>query len=180
MELIDNKDLLFRRKKIGFMLINSKKEDFKIVSVYIRPYVTEKDKLDEKTIQIIKKMRKYFSFEIIVNWDIQLIFDFDSCKEELGPDSWEHLPVPYLIIINIRNENKNASRINYTLSLITETITNNDNKVFDITLKKIDCPGNEDFVIIKSEHTFWEYYIVPKDEELWKRMSLYKDSLMWK
>ena len=33
MELIDNKDLLFRRKKIGFMLINSKKEDFKIVSV---------------------------------------------------------------------------------------------------------------------------------------------------
>ncbi len=180
MELIDNKDLLFRRKKIGFILISSKKENYKIISVYIRPYVTEKYKLDEKTAEIIKKMRKYFSFEIIVNWDIQLFFDFDLCKEELGPDAWEHLPVPYLIKINIRNENKNASRINYSLSLITESITNNDNKVFDITLKKIDCPDNEDFVIIKSEHTFWQYYIVSKDEEEWKKMCLYEEYLMGK
>ena len=179
MELNENKDLLFRRKKVGFILISSKKEKYKIISVSITPYLADKNKKDENSIETAWHMLKYFSYEIIVNSDIQLFFDFDSCKEELGIDVDGNLPIPYLIKIVIKKKEESEAK-KYTLSVIAEKILNSQNKIFDIKLKKIDCPNNDDFTIFQTENFYWEYYIVPKYEEDWKKFCLYKDLMMRK
>ena len=99
-------------------------------------------------------MLKYFSYEIIINQEIKFFFDFDTCRKELDIDVEEYLPYPYLIEIHIIDMNQNAKRRNYILSLITEEISDYKNGIFDITLKKAECPDNDDFVAFQSEKTF--------------------------
>ena len=49
--------------------------------------------------------------------------------------------------------------------VITEKISNNGNRVFDIDLKKPNLPNNVDVVIIKSQTFYFNYYIAHKYEE---------------
>ena len=172
----NNAQELFKRKRVGKMIIESKKNNYKIASVNISPYLPNKeniDKFDDKIKKFFNLMLKYFTYEIIYNSTIKLYFDFNTCKEELGIDVNEVLPIPYLIKIDIIDEEKKEAK--QCLHLITEKITNYKNKIFDIVLKKVFFNDNEDFVIVKSNFFYLEYYIVHKYEEEWIKFWLYKN-----
>ena len=179
MELIDTQSL-FKRKKVGALYLRSKKDNYRIAEVYISPYIPYKnviDTLDDKIKKFKKKMLKYFSYEIINNCLIKLYFDFDACKQELDIDVNEFLPIPYLIKIDIADEEKKESKQNYFLYLITERIINYENKVFDIVLKKAQVPNNEEFVITQTKVFYLEYYITHKYEEDWIKLWLFKNEM---
>ena len=179
MELIDTQSL-FKRKKVGALNLRSKKDNYRIAAVYISPYIPDKnviDTFDDKIKKFKKKMLKYFSYEIINNSLIKLYFDFDACKQELDIDVNEFLPIPYLIKIDIADEEKKESKQNYFLYLITERIINYENKVFDIVLKKAQVPNNEEFVITQTKVFYLEYYITHKYEEDWIKLWLYKNEM---
>ena len=172
---LNNTQELFKRKRVGKLIIDSKKNNYKISSINISPYLPNKkeiDRFDEKTKKFFNIMLKYFSYEIIYNSTIKLYFDFDACKEELGIDVNKDLPIPYLIKIDIIDEEKIEAK--KCLHLITEKITNYKNKIFDIILKKVSFTYNEVFVIVKSDFFYSDYYIVHKYEEDWKKFCLYK------
>lgn len=173
MQFYDNKKLLLRRKIIGSIRLSSKKENLIISSVYISPNSTEVKKNDEKISKFEKNMLSYFSCEIIMNSEITFFFDFEKCKQDLDIDISEFLPIPYLIKIEIKNKDEKIAKKKFILNLITESILNYNNGVYDIFLKKIESPGSEDFIIFKSIPTFREYYITLRDEENWKKSMLY-------
>ena len=75
-------------------------------------------------------MLKYFSYEIFVNRDIRLFFDFESCKEELGIIINGELPIPYLITVNIVDKDEKAVKKDYYLNIIATIIKNQNNKIF--------------------------------------------------
>ena len=174
MEINKTNNLLSKRKKVGYAIISSKNNNYKISSVYLSPYILKKKEDDDLANKFEQKMLKYFSYEIIINQEIKFFFDFDTCRKELDIDVEEYLPYPYLIEIHIIDMNQNAKRRNYILSLITEEISDYKNGIFDITLKKAECPDNDDFVAFQSEKTFKEYYIVHKNEEDWKKFQIYQ------
>ena len=180
MELNSTKDSLAKRKRVGFILISSKRDNYKISFVDISEYETNKIKDDEKCAKFEKYMLKYFSYEIFVNRDIRLFFDFESCKEELGIIINGELPIPYLITVNIVDKDEKAVKKDYYLNIIATIIKNQNNKFFDIILKKVDCPGNDDFIIFQSKDYYNAYYIVHKYEEDWKKFCLYREKIEFK
>ena len=177
MELNYTKDLLIKRKNVGFIVISSKKDNYKISSVDISEYENNenKNKDDENCAKFEKNMLKYFSYEIMVNRDIELFFDFETCKQELGIDINGVLPIPYLITINIID--KEAIKKNYYFKIIDKNIKNQNNKIFDIILEKADCSDNDDFVIFQSKDYYNAYFIVHKYEEDWKKFCLYREKM---
>ena len=180
MELNYTKDLLIKRKNVGFIVISSKKDNYKISSVDISEYENDvnKNKDDENCAKFEKNMLKYFSYEILVNRDIELFFDFETCKQELGIDINGVLPIPYLITINIID--KEAIKKNYYFKIIAKNIRNQSNKIFDIILEKADCSDNDDFVIFQSKDYYNAYFIVHKYEEDWKKFCLYREKMEFK
>ena len=180
MELNATKDLLIKRKRVGFILISSKRDNYKISSVYISEYEGNKNKDDAKCAKFEKHMLRYFSYELLVNWDIRLFFDFEACKEESGIDINGELPIPYLITVNIVDEDEKAIKKDYCLDIIATIIKKKNNKKYDIILKKVNCFGNDDFVIFQSKDTYNEYYIVHKYEEDWKKFCLYREKMEFK
>ena len=167
MDLNNSNDLL-KRKKIGMMDLCSKNENYEITSIYIKRYIS-KDKIpSELSLKFEKKMLKYFSYEISRGFYVRLFFDFISCKQELGIDINGSLPVPYLLRINIIDNDIKATKKNYVLSLIANEINNYEDRIFDITFKKVDCPENDDFVLY-FPGLYGEHYIVHKYELDWKK-----------
>ena len=165
---------LLQRKFVAKVEINSKKDNYIITAVFISPYAIN-IKNDEVTKKFAKNMLKYFSYEISFNCIFNLYFDFIKCKEETEIEVDKYLPIPYLIRVHILDKNAKTEKKKFTLSLIAYDFDNYKNKSFDVFLKKADLPDNDDFVIIRECVVFYEYYIVHKYEEDWKRFMIYKD-----
>lgn len=172
MKFNNTQDLL-KRENIALINMSSKKDNYKIASVYISPYTLDK-KNEEISNKFEKNMLKYFSYEIIHNIVIKLYFDFNKYKEDLGINANECLPIPYLIRIHIIDDEIKTTKKHYEMKLIADKIINYENEFFDINLKRADYPDNEDFVIIRAKIAFLDYYIVHKNEEDWIKLWIYK------
>ena len=153
MKFNNTQDLL-KRENIALINMSSKKDNYKIASVYISPYTLDK-KNEEISNKFEKNMLKYFSYEIIHNIVIKLYFDFNKYKEDLGINANECLPIPYLIRIHIIDDEIKTTKKHYEMKLIADKIINYENEFFDINLKRADYPDNEDFVIIRAKIAFF-------------------------
>ena len=166
MKLNDSKELS-KRKDVGFLSITSKRDNYVISSIKIDRYINNDIKYDERSLNFKKKMLKYFSYEMFGNDNFALYFNFDFCKRETGIDVTEDLLIPYLIEVHIKDITNNNKE--YVLSLYTSKIYSYANS---IELKKVDGPGNDDFVIFRPRDLYGLIFIVHKNEEYWKKLSL--------
>lgn len=174
---LNTTETLLQRKFVANINISSKKENYIITAVFISPYTIDK-KDEDLTEKFSKNMLKYFSYEINFNRHIDLFFDFIKCKEETGIEVDKNLPIPYLVKVHILDKDEKAKKKKFILSLIAYDFCNYENKNFDVYLKKADLPDNDDFVIMRERVIFYEYYIVHKYEEDWKRLMIFQDKLM--
>ena len=166
MKLNDSKELL-KRKDVGFISITSKRDNYVISSIKIDRYINNDIKYDERSLNFKKKMLKYFSYEMCGNDNFFLYFNFDFCERDTGIDVTKDLLIPYLIEVHIKDITNNNKK--YVLSLYTSRIYSYANS---IELKKVDCPGNDDFAIFRPRNLYGLIFIVHKNEEDWKKLSL--------
>ncbi len=165
----NNSEELSKRKEVGFLKITSKKDNFEISSIKIGKYINDNIQYDEKSLNFKKKMLKYFSYEMCGKDNVFLYFNFDFCERDSGIDACKGLLIPYLIEIHIKDTTNDSKK--YVLSLFSDRMYPYENS---IELKKVDCPGNDDFVVFKPRQLLGLglSYIVPKNEEDWKKLSL--------
>ena len=173
MDSIFCKDLK-KRKEIAMLDLSSKKDNYEISSIYIN-YIAPKEEIDEeKNKNIKKKMLKFISYEISEGYIAKLFFDFDSCKQEFGIDVRKNLPYQFLIKIHIIDTDIKNTQKKFVLTLIANNISNFDDKIFYVDLKKAECQNNDDFVLYRPGFMFNQYYIVHKYEEDWKKLWVYQ------
>ena len=158
---------LSKRKDVGFFNLTSKSNNFIISAININRYINYDIKYEERSLDFKKKMLKYLSYEMFGNDNFCLYFNFDFCERDSEINATKELLIPYLIEVHIKDTTNESKE--YKLSLFAYKIDSCDKS---IKFKKVDCNGNDDFVVFRPPELYGQFLIVPKNEEYWKKLQL--------
>ena len=160
-----------KRENVGIVTLSSKKNNYKISSVYIYPGKSTSNIKDDLIQKFRKTMLDFLSFELIYNFTIRLFFDLENYRINMKNEDIINFPINYLIKINIID--KISKKYYFTMTLIADSLIKlTNNKSVGINLKKAECQQNEEFTLLAHGIFFSSYYIVHQSKEEWKKKNI--------